>query len=75
MRVVRNDYTAFFDQHPDELQKFPGQLGRAADDGAFHLGGGENTEGIDRPRSATRPVRAWAPSPSSSPPASWSVAS
>jgi enoyl-[acyl-carrier protein] reductase II len=47
MRVVRNDYTAFFDQHPDELQKFPGQLGRAADDGAFHLGGGENTGGID----------------------------
>jgi enoyl-[acyl-carrier protein] reductase II len=47
MRVVRNDYTAFFDEHPEELQKFPGQLGRAAHDGAFHLGGGENTEGID----------------------------
>ncbi|HEY2562441.1 MAG TPA: nitronate monooxygenase [Acidimicrobiales bacterium] len=47
MRVVRNDYTAFFDEHPNELQKFPGQLGRAANDGAFHLGGGENTEGID----------------------------
>jgi enoyl-[acyl-carrier protein] reductase II len=25
-------------------------LGRAANDGAFHLGGGENTEGIDPAR-------------------------
>jgi enoyl-[acyl-carrier protein] reductase II len=50
MRVVRNDYTDFFDEHPDELQRFPSQLGRAANDGAFHLGGGENTEGIDPSR-------------------------
>lgn len=50
MRVVRNDYTAYFDQHPEELQKFPGQLGRAANDGAFHLGGSEDTEGIDPAR-------------------------
>ena len=45
MRVVRNDYTAYFDEHPDELQPFPAQLGRSMHDGAFHLGGGENTEG------------------------------
>ncbi len=47
MRVVRNEYTAFFDEHPDELQRFPGQLSRSSHDGAFHLGGGEDTENID----------------------------
>ncbi len=50
MRVVRNEYTAFFDEHPDELQRFPGQLGRSSHDGVFHLGGGEDTEGIDPAR-------------------------
>jgi enoyl-[acyl-carrier protein] reductase II len=50
MRVVRNEYTAFFDEHPEELQKFPGQLGRSSSDGAFHLGGGEDTEGVDPAR-------------------------
>lgn len=43
-RVVRNAYTQYFDDHPDELQPFPMQVGRAAQDGAFHLGGDENTE-------------------------------
>jgi enoyl-[acyl-carrier protein] reductase II len=50
MRVVRNDYTDFFDQHPSELNPFPAQLGRSMGDGAFHLGGGEGTEGIDPSR-------------------------
>jgi enoyl-[acyl-carrier protein] reductase II len=50
MRVVRNDYTEFFDQHPSELSPFPAQLGRSMEDGAFHLGGGENTDGIDPSR-------------------------
>ena len=39
MRVVRNDYTAYFDAHPDELQPFPHQLLRSSGEGAFHLGG------------------------------------
>ena len=47
MRVVRNEYTTFFDDHPDELSPFPAQLGRSMKDGAFHLGGGEETAGID----------------------------
>ena len=47
MRVVRNDYTDFFDAHPEELQPFPAQLGRSMGDGAFHLGGGQQTDGID----------------------------
>ncbi len=43
-RVVRNDYTQYFEEHPDELQPFPMQVGRASQDGAFHLGGDESTE-------------------------------
>jgi len=39
MRVLRNDYTKYFDDHPDELQPFPAQLGRSISDGALHLGG------------------------------------
>ena len=50
MRVVRNDYTDFFDEHPDELSPFPAQLGRSMGDGAFHLGGGEDTAGVDPDR-------------------------
>ena len=47
MRVIRNDYTAFFEQHPDELRAFPEQLGRSVNDGTFHLGGGEDTPDVD----------------------------
>ena len=47
MRVIRNDYTAFFEHHPDELRAFPEQLGRAVSDGTFHLGGGEDTPDVD----------------------------
>ncbi len=47
MRVIRNDYTTFFEQHPDELRAFPEQLGRSVSDGTFHLGGGEDTPDVD----------------------------
>jgi enoyl-[acyl-carrier protein] reductase II len=47
MRVVRNNYTEYFDAHPENLEPFPAQLGRSMGDGAFHLGGGPSTEGID----------------------------
>ncbi len=50
MRVVRNRYTAFFEENPEELSAFPAQLGRSMDDGAFHLGGGEDTPGVDPDR-------------------------
>ena len=50
MRVVRNEYTGYFDEHPEELQPFPAQLGRSAGDGAFHLGGGPGSAGIDPAR-------------------------
>ncbi len=47
MRVVRNEYTRFFEEHQEELQPFPLQLGRSMGDGAFHLGAGADEAGID----------------------------
>jgi enoyl-[acyl-carrier protein] reductase II len=42
-RVVRNEYTQYFEEHPGELQPFPAQIGRAMGDNAFHLGADETT--------------------------------
>ncbi len=50
MRVVRNQYTTFYEEHPDELHPFPAQLGRSMEDGAFHLGAAEDAPGIDPER-------------------------
>lgn len=47
MRVVRNPYTDYYDSHPEELKKFPEQLGAAYADGAMHLGGDSFSEGVD----------------------------
>lgn len=47
MRVVRNDYTDYYDAHPEELKKFPEQLGISYDSGAMHLGGDSFSEGVD----------------------------
>lgn len=43
-RVVRNDYTAYFEEHPEELQPFPAQIFRSYEDGASHLGSPEDAE-------------------------------
>ena len=50
MRVVRNQYTTYFDEHPGDLSPFPTQLGRSINDGAFHLGGDESSPDIDPDR-------------------------
>ena len=47
MRVVRNAFTDYYDAHPDELKKFPEQLGFAYSTGALHLGGDSFSEGVD----------------------------
>jgi enoyl-[acyl-carrier protein] reductase II len=47
MRVMRNAYTADWEQRADELQRFPMQAVTSMQAGAFHLGGDESTEGID----------------------------
>lgn len=44
MRVVANSYTDWWDRHPDQLQPFPGQMGRSVTDNALHLGGGSEDE-------------------------------
>ncbi len=49
-RVVRNSYTEYFEEHKDELQPFPAQIGRAFKDGVFHMGGDLSTEGVDPSR-------------------------
>src|SRR5450631_1668628 len=47
MRVVRNTYTDHFAAHPEELKKFPEQLGLAYSSGVMHLGGDSYTDGVD----------------------------
>ncbi len=50
MRVLANAYTAWWDEHPDQLEPFPAQIVRSMNDGAFHLGGDEATSGVDPDR-------------------------
>jgi enoyl-[acyl-carrier protein] reductase II len=50
MRVVRNEYTDYFDAHPGELKKFPEQMGVSFGAGTLHLGGDSLTEGVDTER-------------------------
>ena len=47
LRALENSYTKYFDQHPDELQRFPQQMIRSTQDGAMHLGGDDLTDGVD----------------------------
>lgn len=49
-RVVRNDYTQHFEDHPDELQPFPLQFMQSMNDGVNHLGCDAETPGIDHER-------------------------
>lgn len=42
-RVVRNDWTNHYDQHPEELLKFPDQAIHAMKEGANHLGAPSDT--------------------------------
>jgi enoyl-[acyl-carrier protein] reductase II len=44
LRAVRNKRTDFYEQHPEELQPFPGQAVKSLQDGAMHLGGDESTD-------------------------------
>lgn len=47
MRVVRNSYTDWWDKNPEELLKFPEQMGRSLNDGALHLGAGADQGDVD----------------------------
>ncbi len=50
MRVIRNEYTDYYDAHPGELKKFPEQLGVAYGSGSMHLGGDHTSPDVDPAR-------------------------
>lgn len=50
MRVVANETSRYFEQHPEELKKFPDQLMAGMEGGWMHLGAHEGTEGVDPDR-------------------------
>ena len=50
LRALRNGYTRYFEEHADELQPFPAQIGRSLGDGAMHLGAPPDTAAIDPDR-------------------------
>jgi len=43
-RVLANDYTRFWEEHPEQLQPFPMQFVRSWQDGANHLGEGDEVD-------------------------------
>src|ERR1019366_5184327 len=47
MRVIKNDATARYEADPALLKPFPDQLFVSHEEGTFHLGGDETTEGVD----------------------------
>jgi enoyl-[acyl-carrier protein] reductase II len=47
MRVIKNETTAHFEAHPEELKPFPEQLMASFANQTFHLGGGEDALGVD----------------------------
>jgi enoyl-[acyl-carrier protein] reductase II len=47
LRAIRNDWTNYVEEHPDELSKFPEQMTKAVAANALHLGGDEHTPGVD----------------------------
>jgi enoyl-[acyl-carrier protein] reductase II len=50
LRAVRNAQTRFFEEHPEQLEKFPEQIVAAMRGGWMHLGGDESTPGVDPDR-------------------------
>lgn len=49
-RVIRNEYTDQFEAAGGVAKPFPGQFIQSLEDGANHLGGDEETEGVDPDR-------------------------
>ena len=49
-RVVANDYTRYWEEHPGELQPFPMQFLRSMEDGVNHLGLDDGAPDIDPSR-------------------------
>ncbi|HYL52082.1 MAG TPA: nitronate monooxygenase [Acidimicrobiia bacterium] len=49
LRAIRNDWTNYIEEHPEELRPFPEQMARAVAANALHLGGDDETP-VDRKR-------------------------
>jgi len=47
LRAIRNDWTSYIEEHPEELRPFPEQMARAVAANALHLGGDDETP-VDR---------------------------
>ncbi len=43
LRAIRNDWTRYIEEHPEELRPFPEQMGRAVAANALHIGGDDDT--------------------------------
>jgi enoyl-[acyl-carrier protein] reductase II len=43
LRALRNEWTQYVEEHPEELSRFPEQMGKAVAANALHLGGDEST--------------------------------
>ena len=43
LRAIRNDWTSYIEEHPEELRPFPEQMARAVAANALHLGGDDET--------------------------------
>jgi enoyl-[acyl-carrier protein] reductase II len=50
MRVVRNDVTQYYDEHPDELRPFPDQMTVSFGEGFMHLPFGDDARDVDPKR-------------------------
>ena len=57
-RVVRNEWTQHFEEHPEELKPFPEQAFFSAQQGANHLGGDRSTPRSTCTASSARAARA-----------------
>ncbi len=44
LRAVRNEWTQYVEEHPEELRPFPEQMMLAVAANALHLGGDENSD-------------------------------
>ena len=44
LRAVRNEWTQYIEEHPEELRPFPEQMMRAVEAKALHLGGDETAD-------------------------------
>jgi enoyl-[acyl-carrier protein] reductase II len=50
MRVLRNETTRHYEEHPEELQPFPQQMMVALQEGVLHLPQGDEATGVDPDR-------------------------